>query len=407
MIPLEAESNSGDDRDFRLSSLVLPFYIPSGFQFLGVGVALPLLALFARQLGTDNAGAAFIVGLVGVGSLVFNIPAGQFMGRFGIRRVIIISTLVESCAALVAGFASSPLMLGAAAFVMGMTQTTFFVARLSYFRILVPTRQRGRALSLIGGENRMGYFIGPIAGGFISQSFGFRYAFLTYAILLAITSFFLFLWAPATVRPDTRQGGWTPAQTISIVRANARIFATAGVSIVILQLMRTARQALVPLVADSLGLSVSRVGLVIGLMFFIEILLVYPAGIIMDRWGRKASGVPCLLFVAAGLAILALAHSIPVMLTAVIIAGIGNGLGSGINMTLSTDFAPAVDPGKFIGVWRFVVDLGTMSGPFIVGLIAGALSLSGASLVVALAGFGGAAIMGFLAPESRSIPKRP
>ncbi|HUW40166.1 MAG TPA: MFS transporter [Rectinemataceae bacterium] len=392
----EPESSS----PFSLSSLVLPFYLPSGFAFLGVGLAAPLLALYARHLGMANSGAAFIVGLVGLGSLLFNIPAGQLMLRYGMRRAVIVATSVEACAAAVAGLLRVPGILGAMAFVTGMTQTTFFVARLAYFRNLVPSEKRGRALSLIGGENRLGYFIGPIAGGFLAQTFGFRYAFFAYAALMALASLFLFLWAPSTERPASSES-WKPAQSLSLLRENARTFATAGVAIITLQLMRTARQALVPLVAHSLGLSVSQIGMIIGLMFFVEILLVYPVGHAMDRLGRKAVALPCLVFLSLGLALLPFVHSVLMMIVAVVVAGIGNGLGSGINMTLSTDFAPARNPSRFIGMWRFVVDLGTMSGPFIVGLIAAVLSLGGAAFIVASVGFGGAAVMGFLVPEPR------
>ena len=390
---------------FKLSSLVLPFYLPSGLAFLGIGLAVPLLALYARRLGMADSGAAFIVGLVGLGSLLFNIPAGQLMLRYGMRRAVITATFVEACAAAVAGFAPAPWVLGAMAFVMGTTQTTFFVARLAYFRTLIPPEKRGRALSLIGGENRLGYFIGPIAGGFIAQSFGFRYAFLAYAALMALASLTLFLRVPRTERPSNPEN-WTPAQSLSILRTNAGIFATAGVAIITLQIMRTARQALVPLVAHSLGLSVSQIGLIIGLMFFVEILLVYPVGHAMDRWGRKATAVPCLVFLSLGLALLPFVHSVFMMIVVVIVAGLGNGLGTGINMTLSSDFAPSSNPSRFIGMWRFVVDLGTMSGPFIVGIIAGILSLSGASFVVASVGFAGAAVMGFLVPETKPRHER-
>lgn len=393
-----ATSQSADT--FRLSSLVLPFYLPSGFAFLGVGLAIPLLAIYARHMGMGDAGAAFIVGLVGLGSLLFNIPAGQLITRHGLRRVMIVATILEACVAAIAAFAPNPWVLGATVFVLGMTQTTSFVARLAYFRTLVPTEKRGRALSLIGGENRLGYFIGPIAGGFIVQAFGFRYAFLAYALLMGLASFFLVLRLPSIERSPNPEG-WKPSQSMTILRENAGIFATAGVAIIALQLMRTARQALIPLVAHSLGLSVSQIGIIIGLMFLVEIVLVYPAGQAMDRWGRKATGLPCLIFLALGLALLPFVHGLPMMIAAVVVAGIGNGLGNGINMTLSTDFAPASDPSRFISMWRFVVDFGTMSGPFVVGLITSLLSLSGASFLVAAIGFGGAAVMGFLVPETK------
>ncbi len=389
---------------FTLSSLVLPFYLPSALAFLGSGLALPLLAIYARRLGMTDAGAAFVVGLVGLGSLFFNIPAGLLMVRYGMRRAVLISTLVEAAAAAVAAFTSAPWILGVSSFIIGMTQTTFFVARLAYFRTLVPSEKRGRALSLIGGENRFGYFIGPMVGGLVAQMIGFRYVFLMYALLMALSWISLFLWVPATPRP-VNPDRWTPAQSWSILRKNARVFSTAGLAIIALQLMRTARQALVPLVAHSLGLSVSHIGMIIALMFFVEILLVYPVGYAMDHWGRKATAIPCLLLLSLGLGLLPFAHSLFMMIIAVVVAGIGNGFGTGINMTLSTDFAPSDNPSEFIGMWRFVVDLGTMSGPFVVGLITGVFSLSGAALLVAAVGLGGAAVMGLLVPETRPHSK--
>ncbi|HUW40157.1 MAG TPA: hypothetical protein VMV90_04055 [Rectinemataceae bacterium] len=67
-----AETRS--DSPLSLSSLVLPFYLPSGFAFLGVGLAGPLLALYARRLGMANSGAAFVVGLVGLGAFCSTFP---------------------------------------------------------------------------------------------------------------------------------------------------------------------------------------------------------------------------------------------------------------------------------------------------------------------------------------------
>lgn len=117
---------------------------------------------------------------------------------------------------------------------------------------------------------------------------------------MALSCASLFRWTPRAAQPP-RPEAWTPAQSLTILRSNAGIFAIAGLAIVTLQIMRTARQVLVPLVANSLGLSVSQVGMVIALMFFVEIVLVYPSGIAMNRWGWKATAVPCLLLLALGL----------------------------------------------------------------------------------------------------------
>lgn len=118
--PVESTRNDS----FNPTSLALRFYLPSGLAFLGNGLAIPLLALYARYLGLGNAGAAFVVGLVGLGNLVFNIPTGQLFASLGIRRSSLFRNLWKG------------------------------------FLLL--------ALALIGGGNRLGNLLGPIAGGFIA-----------------------------------------------------------------------------------------------------------------------------------------------------------------------------------------------------------------------------------------------
>ncbi len=398
--------------DFTLKSLVLPFYLPSALAFIGAGMVMPLLAIFARQVGATVAGASVIVGLFGFGSLLFNVPAGLIITRFGKRPVIIVATFCEATLAVILSFARTPLFLGTFVFLLGFSHTVFFVSRLSFFRTLVPLERRGRALALIGGGNRLGQFIGPIIGGFVAQQWGHRYAFLSFAVLLYVSLFFLYRWVPSETGSDEKRipgsggaGKSAFGSVAKIVGEHRRVFATAGLSVIILQLMRTARQALVPLVGESIGLSVSQVGIVVGIMFLAEVILFYPAGMVMDRWGRKATALPCLLIVSVSMGLLPLASSFSGLAAIVLLAGIGNGIGSGINMTLSTDFAPARNPGEFIGVWRLIVDLGTAGGPFLVGALAGAVSLGGAAVAAAAAGLVGTAVMGLLVPEPLYRPR--
>jgi MFS family permease len=419
--PLPPDPEQGG-REVRLESLVLPFYLPSGLAFLGAGMVMPILALYARSIGASVAGASFIVGLFGLGSLLFNIPAGLIITRLGKRPMILASTLLEGLIGGAIGFLRDPWALGGCVFLLGAVHTVFFVTRLAYFRGLVPAANRGRALALIGGENRFGQFLGPIAGGFIAETFGYRWAFVGYAAFMLVSLVFIVIWVPADhaaapagsgvaghTAPSADSGpvgvktagtGITSiARTGGILRAHARTFATAGGAIIILQLLRTARQVLIPLWGEAIGLDVSQVGIVFGVMFLVELVLFYPAGMVMDRFGRKATAVPCLVVFALGFALIPLTGSYFALIIVTIVAGVGNGLGSGINMTLSTDFAPPDNPGEFIGVWRFIVDLGTAGGPFVVGVIAAAANLGVSCLAAAALGLAGAAVMRYLVPE--------
>ena len=69
-------------------------------------------------------------------------------------------------------------------------------------------------------------------------------------------------------------------------------------------------------------------------------------------------------------------------------------------MTLGTDLAPKDAFGEFIGVWRFIGDVGASSGPLAVGAVAGILSLSASALVLAGIGIASATVFAFGVPET-------
>ena len=92
-------------------------------------------------------------------------------------------------------------------------------------------------------------------------------------------------------------------------------------------------------------------------------------------------------------------HFVPLLLVCILI-GLGNGLGSGINMTLGADFAKGTDTGVFLGLWRLVTDIGVAGAPLIVGAVAGIVALGPAALVVAGFGFAGAIYHGLFVEET-------
>jgi hypothetical protein len=79
---------------------------------------------------------------------------------------------------------------------------------------------------------------------------------------------------------------------------------------------------------------------------------------------------------------------------------VGNGLGSGINMTLAGDFSPREGRADFLGVWKLISDTGGSSSPFVMGAIASAMALGPAAAVAAAVGLSGAVLMALLVQET-------
>jgi len=82
------------------------------------------------------------------------------------------------------------------------------------------------------------------------------------------------------------------------------------------------------------------------------------------------------------------------------LAGFGNGLGSGINMTMGADFAPSLIRGEFLGVWRLMSDTGSFTGPLITGYIASSFMLAAAFPVSSAFGLVGICLVIFGVKET-------
>ena len=378
---------------FRLSSLGLSVYLPTFLFAVGQGAIIPIIPQFATNVGATIALAALVVGLRGIGTMVFDVPSGILIGRFGERTAMLVGTALLVVVALGASFAQTPVQVAALVFVMGGAWSIWGLARLTYVSDQAPVESRGRALSLVGGTSRAGNFVGPLIGGLCGEWLGLGSVFWLQAAFAVSASAIMFVLireadGAAAVHHDSIYQRFT-----GVLVENRHVFLTAGMATVCLQVLRTSRQAVLPLWGQQNGMSPSEIGLIFGISSAVDMLLFYPVGMVMDRWGRKWVAAPSLIVLGLSLMLIPLADTFTSLMLVGLVAGVGNGLGAGIVMTLGADFSPPSSRGEFLGVWRLIGDIGTAGGPVVLSVLTGVLSLGAASVATGGIGFVGAAIV--------------
>lgn len=393
--------------DFDLKRLAIPAYGPSLLFGVAEGAMLPVVPLSARDLGGSVASAALMVALLNIGSLLFNVPSSVITAKYGERHAIIGASFVGVAAAAVCMAANTLVLFGVGAFLMGISGSVFMLARQSYLTEAVPAHYRARALSTLGGVMRVGMFIGPFAGAAAMGLWHLRGAYAVCVVALAIAGV-----AGATLHDlPAHTDGTDRAKSAATVRGVARdykrIFLTVGMGILLVAMIRATRQAVIPLWAEHLGLSAQTISVIAGIASGIDMLVFYPAGKVMDVFGRRWVTVPSMLVMGISMMAIPLTHGAVLLCVVACVLGFGNGIGSGMVMTLGADFSPSVGRAQFLGIWRELSDAGATLGPVVLSLVTAAAALVAGIVVSGVFGLLAAAVMWWSVPARRSGPPTP
>lgn len=368
--------------DFRFRDVALAAYGPTVVNSVGHGAVMPILALRARDVGAEVSTAALVVALLGVGMLLGSLPAGAVVARIGERTTLVVFGMVDAAAMAAAALTESVVGLSAAVVVSGIAWTAFLIARQGFMIDAVPLQYRARALAALGGSHRVGVLVGPLLGAALIGGSGLTAVFWL-AAGTSVASAVLALVMPdlgSQTRAEAREQGHPSVW--SVLGAHRRILLTLGSAVVVIGASRSLRNGLLPLWADHVGISASTTSLIFAVAAGIDILFFLPGGWLMDTRGRAVVAVPVVAATAIACLVLPLATAVWSVTAVMVLIALGNGLGSGIVMTLGADASPVVGRAQFLGGWRLCGDIGNSGGPLLVSAVAAVAPLAGASVVL-------------------------
>lgn len=385
--------------------LLLAVYLPTALLAFSQGVIILSLPLLATETSDAYSFASLIVSAAAFGTLIADVPTGSLMIRMGLKRTMVIGTVLVALSTLLLAFPLGAEPQLALRLIAGIGTAFWGLSRYTYITQQIPQHLRGRAIASFGGINRAGTFAGPLIAGWIVTQAGLHISFAFAGGLGIIATLAALIWIPDDASVGASGSGSHLGEIAGTWKALAGrradvMFGALGQ--VLAQVVRQGRQFLIPLYGvEILGLSAFDVGVVMTTSAVIDMLLFGPAGFLMDRFGRKFAIVPSFTLMCTGIAMIPFADGFGGLLLAGIVIGFGNGLGSGTMMTLGADFAPQGFTGTFLSLWRFIGDSGQMLGPILVGVVAQLFDLRESAWVLAGCAAACALMMLFLVRETR------
>lgn len=382
---------SNPTSDFQLRKIAVSAFGPSILFGIGEGAIYPVIALTARELGASLAMAGLIVALLGIGSLLGSIPAALASARWGERRAMISAAILSAIGLTLCLFAPHTVILAIGVVLIGLANAVFMLARQTYLTEVVPIEMRARALSTLGGTSRIGQFIGPFAGAGLMHFLDLSGAYIVALIAMISAGSLAFFLPDLTGHGSRKHADNSPRPgMISIAKAHAGTYLTLGIGCLLVMAIRSCRQVIIPLWAVHIGIDAATTSVVYGMMGAVDMLLFYPAGKVMDKKGRLAVALPSMLIMGSMLCIMPFTHTLIPFVIVSMLLGFGNGIGSGLIMTIGADVSPVQGRGHFLGLWRFMCDVGGSGGPLLLSAITAVVSLGAGVAFVGGMGFAAA-----------------
>jgi len=342
---------------------------------LGFGGIVPALALYARSFGVSQSAIGLAVAVYGLARFLAAVPIGQIADRAGRRTALALGGLVTAAGNLLCAYAPTYAVLVGGRFVAGAGAALVITTGSIVLADITTPANRGRALAIYQGVFLFAVGVGPLPGGVLAAHYGLRAPFIAYAVTGAAVTVIAWLLVPETadlgqagvdavalpplaaqLRRLSRSVGFVLVSAISFVNAVAR---TGGLFTVIPILAR-----------DRLALSADRIGVGMALASLTGLAFIYPAGVLVDRYGRKAVIVPATVVAGISMVLFLGAPSYAWFLVACVVWSVAIGTSGAAPAAYAADVAPPGMNAVGMSTYRMLSDLGYVVGPIALGVVA-------------------------------------
>ncbi len=350
-----------------------------GINQLGFGSIVPVVPLYAHAFGVAEALIGLAIAVYGLARFTSSAPAGWIADRSGRRWSLFCGGMLTAVGNLVCALAPTYALFLVGRFVAGSGASMVLTAGQIVLADITEPATRGRSMAIYQTVFLFGVGFGPIPGGLLAQYGGLAMPFWVYALVGTVVAL-LGLWRLPETRPTRlpAAGGRAvvfrrqllqvlrhrPLLLISLVTFGS-FFARTG-----------ALFTLVPLRAErEIGLTPSQIGFGLAAVSVVSLVMAYPAGVLVDTFGRKVVIAPATLFSGLGLVGFALAPSYPWFLAACVVWAMASGIGGGAPAAYATDVAPPGMTAAAMSAYRMLSELGYVLGPASLGIAAQSLGI--------------------------------
>lgn len=331
-------------------------------DLVGFGIVVPILGRYAERFGAGGVAVGLLFASFSLAQFVCAPLLGRLSDRIGRKPVLLLSLFGTAAASFLTGAADVLWLLFLARILDGASGASVAVAQ-GAVTDMVPEEQRPHALGMIGAAFGVGFVVGPVLGG-LSSLGGAHIPFYVAGGLALLN-------ALVAIRrvPETRPKEHREQHPIREARAN-RLWGIALATFVAVCAFAGFEATFALLSKERFNLTEGGVAAV---FIGIGVLLTAVQGGLVrrvtKRFGIDRTLEAGLLLNAAGLLVLAAAERWSVLIVALVLLTVGQGLVSPSLSLAVTRRVPEHQRGEALGFQQGVSAIARVGGPALAGAL--------------------------------------
>ncbi len=347
-----------------LITLLLSVFI----ALLGIGIIVPIMPVFAQELGASGLGLGMIIAAFSMSRGVLLPVVGNLSDRWGGKNFLVIGLLIYGLVGLLIPQAHSVAHLIGIRGFHGVGSAMIVPIAMAYMSLLAPAGQEGRYMSYLNIAIFCGIGCGPIIGGLVYDALGVASVFYLMALMSFVAFVLVIFYMPSHADSDKKKAKGLIQSLVSMLhnsKTSGILLARYATMIIMVPTM-----AFLPLVMsqwqNSTGL---QVGLVIASRTLVNALLQVPFGKIADRYNKLAillTGSVCLSLTVF---CIPMVNSFIGMIVLYLVLGAEEAaVWAVLGAYASVEAKAHYGHGTMMGVFSLAMSLGVFTGAVITGL---------------------------------------
>ena len=335
---------------------------------LGIGIIIPVMPVFATELGANGLALGMIIAAFSVSRGLLQPVVGNLSDRLGRKGFLVTGLFIYGVVGLLIPQAGSIINLLLIRAFQGVGSAMIVPIGMAYMSVLAPPGQEGRYQSYLNIAIFCGIGCGPVIGGIVSDLLGIESVFYVMAAL-SFGAFILVLKNMPAQQAQVKASATGLLKSLQMMMQSRLTRGILLARLVTMVIMVPSMAFLPLLMTQTIGASGLQIGFVIACRTLVNAVLQVPAGKVADKYNKLfllITGCICL----SGVIML-----IPLMKTFVMFLLIYCLLGFGeaiiwpvLGAYASIEGRKRYGHGTMMGVFSLAMSGGIMAGAMLAGL---------------------------------------